>query len=80
MKSKKSNSILKRLTAGALALATCATLSGCNRSIVDTKFGLDSAVIVGDDTAITMDIKDWRDYAGEQYQLNTEDGLIKIKH
>ena len=78
MKSKKSNSILKRLTAGALALATCATLSGCNRSIVDTKFGLDSAVIVGDDTAITMDIKDWRDYAGEQYQLNTEDGLIML--
>ncbi len=78
MKSKKSNSIIKRLTAGALALATCATLSGCNRSIVDTKFGLDSAVIVGDDTAITMDIKDWRDYAGEQYQLNTEDGLIML--
>lgn len=78
MKSKKNNSLLKRLATGALVVATCATLAGCNRSIIDTKYGLDTALIVGDDTAITMDVKQWRDYEGEQYQLNTKDGLIML--
>ncbi len=78
MKSKNNKSLLKRLAAGALVVATCATLAGCNRSIIDTKYGLDTALVVGDDTAITMDVKQWRDYEGEQYQLNTKDGLIML--
>ena len=78
MKSKDNKSLLKRLTTGAVVLATCATLSGCNRSIIDTKYGLDKALVVGNDTAITMDVKQWRDYEGEQYQLNTQDGLIML--
>ena len=78
MKTKNSKSLLKKFATGAIVLATCATLAGCNRSIIDTKYGLDTALIVGDDTAITMDVKQWRDYEGEQYQLNTEDGLIML--
>ena len=78
MKSKKCKSLLKKFVTGAVVLATCATLAGCNRSIIDTKYGLDRALVVGDDTAITMDVKQWRDYEGEQYQLNTEDGLIML--
>jgi len=78
MKSKNNSSLLKRIATGALVVATCATLVGCNRSIIDTKYGLDTALIVGDDTAITMDVREWRDYEGEQYQLNTKDGLIML--
>ena len=77
-KKTKFKSIIKRITASAALLATAATLSSCNRSIIDTKYGLDTALVVGDDTAIAFDVQEWRDYEGEQYQLRTKDGLIML--
>ena len=77
-KKRKFTSVVKRLAATAMLVATAATASGCNRSIIDTKFGLDTALVVGDDTAITFDVQEWRDYEGEQYQLRTTDGLIML--
>ena len=70
-KKTKFKSIIKKITASAALLATAATLSSCNRSIIDTKYGLDTALVVGDDTAIAFDVQEWRDYEGEQYQLKT---------
>lgn len=77
-KTSKSNSIVKKLVTAGVVLATAATISGCNRSIIDTKYGLDTALISGDDTAITCNITDWRDYEGEQYQLLTDEGLLML--
>ena len=77
-KASKTRSIIKKLVASEVILMTAATLSSCNRAIIDTKYGLDTALVIGDDTAITMDIKQWKDYEGEQYQLNTNDGLIML--
>ena len=31
-------------------------LTGCNRTIVDTKYGFDKALILGDDTSIIVDV------------------------
>ncbi len=79
MKKKQTfSSILKRIVTVITLTATAATVSACNRSIIDTKFGLDTALVVGDDTAITFDVQEWRDYEGEQYQLRTTDGLIVL--
>ncbi len=69
---------LKTISALVLTLVTIPILSSCNRAIIDTKYGQNAALISGDDTAIIMDIKDWRDYEGEQYQLNFTNGLVVL--
>lgn len=50
-------------------------LTGCNKTRIDTKYGFDKALILGDDTSIIMDVKDWLDYEGEQLQLITDDNM-----
>ena len=51
-------------------------LTGCNRTIFDTKYGFDKALILGDDTSIIANVINWKDYEGEQLQFVTSDGLI----
>ena len=64
---------------GVLAGLLCFSLllTGCNRTVFDTKYGFDKALIYGDDSAIVLDVKDWKDYSGEQLQLTTNDNLSK---
>ncbi len=69
---------LKRAGAIVLTMVSIPLLSGCNRAIIDTKYGQNAALISGDDSAIIMDIKDWKDYEGEQYQLNFTNGLVVL--
>lgn len=47
--------------------------SGCNRTVFDTKYGFDKALVMGDDAAIILDVKEWKDYSGEQLQINFND-------
>ena len=70
--------VLKKMGKIALLAATALMLSSCNRAIIDTKYGQNAALISGDDSAIIMDIKDWKDYEGEQYQLNFTNGLLVL--
>lgn len=51
-------------------------LTGCNRTVFDTKYGFDKALILGDDTSIIANVINWKDYEGEQLQFVTSDGLI----
>ena len=53
-------------------------LTGCNRAIADLKYGQNSALFIGDDAAIVLDIKDWKDYEGEQYQIRATNGLTML--
>ncbi len=69
---------LKKIGALALTIVSFAVLTSCNREILDLKYGQNAALISGDDSAIIMDIKDWRDYEGEQYQLNFTNGLLML--
>ena len=70
----------KGLTGVALSLMLILTLllSGCNRSMFDTKYGFDQALIFGDDSAIILDVKNWKDYSGEQIQLVTNDNFVLL--
>ena len=70
--------ILKRGSTLVVATAITMTLSGCNREIIDTKYGLDTGLTIGDDTAIIFEIENWKDYEGEQYQLKTPQGLVML--
>lgn len=66
----------KGMVAGLLCLPLL--LSGCNKTMFDTKYGFDKALILGDDSAIVLDVGEWKDYAGEQLQLITEDGFVLL--
>lgn len=48
-------------------------LTGCNRTVFDTKYGFDKALILGDDTSIIANVINWKDYEGEQLQLQFSD-------
>lgn len=61
-----------------LCLAVATTLTGCNRMVFDTQYTFDKAIIQRADGEQIVDIKSWRDYEGEQIQLELTDGSIII--
>lgn len=71
---KFNNKILKILASTSCVLL----LSGCNREIIDLEYGLESGVIVGDNTSILFNVESWKDYQGEQYKIVTKDGLVML--
>lgn len=51
-------------------LLLLAVLTGCSKTVVDTKYDFDYAVVKWPDgTAETIDIRSWKDYDGEQIQI-----------
>ena len=72
----KGKVIRSGLIAGILSFSLL--LSGCNKTMFDTKYGFDKALIYGDDSAIVLDVKDWKDYSGEQLQLTTNDNFVLL--
>ena len=59
-------------------LTTTLLLTGCNQTVLDTKYGFDKALILGDDSAIILDVEQWKDYSGEQIQLTTNDNFVLL--
>lgn len=59
-------------------LTSSLILSGCNRTMFDTKYGFDKALILGDDSSIILDVEQWRDYSGEQIQLTTSNNFVLL--
>lgn len=54
-------------------------MTGCgNKDMWDTVRTYDKAVIVLGDEVITVDVKQWKDYDGEQIQIITEDGTVYL--
>lgn len=53
-------------------------LTGCNRTVFDTKYGFNQAAVMGDDSAIILDVEQWKDYSGEQIQLITSDKFVLL--
>ena len=72
------NNCKAKLAACVLAGTMAATLTGCgNVDIWDTQYTFNKAIIFGDNTATIIEIDQWRDYDGGQYQIKTKDGLIQ---
>ena len=58
--------------AGTLASAT---LTGCNKNVIDLKYNYPQAIIFGEGTATIIEIESWRDYEdGEQIQIKIKNG------
>ncbi len=69
--------VIKSALLGGLLFCTL-FLAGCNRTVFDTKYGFDKALIFGDDSAIVLEVKQWKDYSGEQIQLTTDDNFVLL--
>ena len=74
----KGHKLVSKICTFAAMMVMLVTTSGCNRAIIDTKYGQNAALISGDDSAIILDIKDWKDYEGEQYQIRVTNGFVML--
>lgn len=70
----------KRIVAGILALAMMVGLCACgNKDIWDTNFTYNKAIIAWPDgTTKTVEVKQWKDYEGEQIQIIAKDGTVYL--
>ena len=66
----------KKLLAVLLTTAFMSSVAGCgNMDLIDTNFTYNKAIIdLQDGTSIKVDVKQWRDYEGEQLQIISRDG------
>ena len=58
---------------------TCAAtilLTSCNKTMFDTNYTFDKAIVVIGTERYEYDIAEWTDYEGEQFQLKLTDGSI----
>lgn len=58
------------------ALCSCAILTGCNKTMFDTEYTYDKAVINLGNKTITVSVDKWCDYDGEQLQIITKEGTV----
>lgn len=70
----------KKIVAGICAVLMCVGLCSCgNKDIFDTNRTFNTAIIAfPDGTTKTIEIKQWKDYEGEQLQIIAEDGTIYL--
>lgn len=58
-----------------ILFCTLFLLCGCNKTMFDTQYTFDKAIIIlNDGTKMEIEIKEWCDYEGEQIQIISKDG------
>lgn len=68
---------IKKIMCGTIAAATMFIMSGCgNKTLFDTNYTFDKAIIYHGNTEQIVDIDKWDDYEGEQIQLKLTDGSV----
>ena len=77
---KFSKNCKTKLAACVLAGTVSATmLTGCgNLDMLDTQYTFNKAIIFGDNTATIVEITQWGDYDGEQFQIKLKNGFVMI--
>lgn len=72
---KKTKNILLIIIVGVMLLI----LTGCgNQDIFDTNYTFTKAITYIGNERIEIEIKQWRDYEGEQIQLISTDGTVYL--
>lgn len=63
-----------------LVVLTMVMLTGCgNYDLFDTNYTYNKAIIkLPDSTVVNVDIKQWKDYDGEQIQIISTDGTVYL--
>lgn len=64
---------MKKILALMLTVAMALSLTGCNYTLIDTKYQYDYAIIsLQDGTLVMGKVDKWTDYDGEQLQVTIE--------
>ena len=63
-----------------IILCSCLLLIGCgNYDLLDTEFKYTKAIVrMPDGEVVELEIDKWRDYDGEQIQIQTTDGKVYV--
>lgn len=65
---------MKKIVSLIAVLCAALTLGSCNKTLFDTNYTFNKAIITIGDQTYCYDIKSWKDYEGEQLQITLEDG------
>lgn len=60
--------------------AIMAALTSCNRTIIDVNYTFDKAIILVGGEWMTVEVEEWRDYEGDQIQIEAKDGTVYLVH
>ena len=72
---------MKKLIISFLTVTLLFNLGSCNKSIVDTTYTFDKAIINLGEEYITIKVKSWTDYQdGDQIQVTADDGTTYLVH
>jgi hypothetical protein len=65
----------------AVSIVSLFILNSCNKTIVDTTYTFDKAIINLGEEYITINVKSWTDYQdGDQIQVTADDGTTYLVH
>ena len=67
----------KKLLFGLIGIM-CIGLVGCNRSIIDTTYKFDKAIINIKGEYIEVEIKSWKDYDDTSIQITSKYGVVYL--
>ena len=64
-----------------VVVLVCALFCGCNRTVFDTTYSFDEAIIFRADGEQKVAIKSWCDYENsDMIQITLEDGTVYLTH
>lgn len=72
---------MKKFIVFAVSIVALFVLNSCNKTIVDTTYTFDKAIINLGEEYITVNVKSWTDYQdGDQIQVTADDGTTYLVH
>jgi hypothetical protein len=72
---------MRKILILAVTIVAVCMLNSCNKTIVDTTYTFDKAIINLGEEYITINVKSWTDYQdGDQIQVTADDGTTYLVH
>ena len=72
---------MRKIIISVIAITTIFMFNSCNKTIVDTTYTFDKAIINLGEEYITINVKSWTDYQdGDQIQVTADDGTTYLVH
>lgn len=69
----------KIVVLGIITLSSLLIATGCNRTVMDLNYEFNKANIkLQTGEVISINVKSWKDYEGEQLQIIAEDGTVYL--
>lgn len=72
---------MKKFIISAVSIVALFVLNSCNKTIVDTTYTFDKAIINLGEEYITIDVKSWADYQdSNQIRVTSTEGTVYLVH